>query len=240
MTRRTSRNPGESKPLPWPSTRRIVWYSHGDICSSMSSCRVMNSRQSVAPGAAVGVPPRSRPHGRDRSHEPPRTSQLEPELRRLVHGLEQQLVADASAPRASSGAKAGRPCAGSARSPTRPPPGRIGSEKSSCVSVAKGLWSILPDSERPLLGRGEAAPPGGGAAGAPHAPRSRSTSSSVRSRCSARARRCDSPSRRTAWGRPSSTARRVPGRRRSPASSRDDGGGVRGALRRVATVAQSS
>ena len=33
----TARKPGESKPLPCPSTTRISWYSHGDICSSISS-----------------------------------------------------------------------------------------------------------------------------------------------------------------------------------------------------------
>jgi len=37
VTLRISRKPGESKPLPCPSTLRISWYSHGDICSSMSS-----------------------------------------------------------------------------------------------------------------------------------------------------------------------------------------------------------
>ena len=34
------RQPGESKPLPCPSTLRISWYSQGDMCSSMSSCVV--------------------------------------------------------------------------------------------------------------------------------------------------------------------------------------------------------
>jgi hypothetical protein len=32
--------PGESKPLPWPSTLRTSVYSHGDMCSSMSSACV--------------------------------------------------------------------------------------------------------------------------------------------------------------------------------------------------------
>ena len=45
-TRLTSVNPGESNPLPWPSTLRISWYSHGDICSSMSSWPVTDSKQS--------------------------------------------------------------------------------------------------------------------------------------------------------------------------------------------------
>ena len=46
-TRRISRKPGESKPLPWPSTWRTAWYSHGDMCSSMSSWPTTYSRQQV-------------------------------------------------------------------------------------------------------------------------------------------------------------------------------------------------
>ena len=44
----TARKPGESKPEPWPSTTRICWYSHGDICSSISSEVVTYRRQSTA------------------------------------------------------------------------------------------------------------------------------------------------------------------------------------------------
>src|SRR5439155_1401475 len=47
-TRRTSRIPGESKPEPCPRTRRTVWYSHGESCSSISSWSVTKCAASWA------------------------------------------------------------------------------------------------------------------------------------------------------------------------------------------------
>jgi len=45
--RLTARKPGESKPLPWPSTLRTSWYSHGERCSSRSRAVVTIFRQST-------------------------------------------------------------------------------------------------------------------------------------------------------------------------------------------------
>ena len=57
------RKPGESKPLPWPRTGRI-WrvYSHGDICSSMSSSELtirMHSTERQRMRSAAFVSPSS-------------------------------------------------------------------------------------------------------------------------------------------------------------------------------------
>ena len=70
----------------------MVWYSQGDICSSMSSWRVMNCRQSAARlsrRSAAAELARLDMRGRPRDLGRP---ELQPELRGLVHGLEQQLV----------------------------------------------------------------------------------------------------------------------------------------------------
>src|SRR4030095_13738863 len=94
--RRISRKPGESNPEPWPSTRRTSWYSHGDICSRCSR------KPSTYFSAAVERR-RGRVGGALRGGEAPPLPQpcrllrldpcvLEPELRRLVHRLEEQLV----------------------------------------------------------------------------------------------------------------------------------------------------
>ena len=35
----SARNPGESRPLPWPSPARMMWYSYGVMVSSRLSMR---------------------------------------------------------------------------------------------------------------------------------------------------------------------------------------------------------
>ena len=159
--------------------------------------------------------------------------ELQPQLRRLVHGLEEQLVRMRPLLGRLLQARAGRPCAGSARSPTRPC--RAGSARRSprASRSPPACGAYFPCDERPLLRRGPSS-------GCPRSRRSRcgcgrrrSTSSSDRSTCSARARRSGSRSRRTACGRSSSTGR--PAREDDARADRRgrDRRGVRGALGRV-------
>ena len=88
-----ARKPGESKPLPWPSTLRTSWYSQGERCSSMSSAlgddlqAVDAAAQQPDRAAEVAVADQAR-RLRDLGDR-----ELQPELGGLVDGLEEELVA---------------------------------------------------------------------------------------------------------------------------------------------------
>ena len=194
-------------------------YSHGDICSSMSSCPITylthrSRRRSSRSGrwrlACAEV------RGRLFDLVP---GELQPELGGLVDGLEEELVAVRPLLGPSSGARAARRCAGSARSRSRPHPGGSADSSASPPLRRSPRREHTSRRERPFLRRRRASgstrwrrsPCGSG--------RRRSTSSSARSRCSARARRCGSRSPRTGSARRSSTGRPAPARRRWRASS---------------------
>ena len=223
--------PGRVEARPWPSTRRISWYSHGDSCSSMSSWRgderVEQSPRGAAAGAAVASSPLLELAGRRLDLGAASLSQSSETGARSGRAARR----GGSTPRASSGARAARRCAGSARSRSRRWPGRMAAEKSSCRhgrSILPGMSDLFADAAR--------------AAGRRVTRRSRTRMRprtldefvGQDARRSAEGSRCAARSRRTASRSPILYG--PPGRGQDDARAdrrRRDRRGVRGAVRRL-------
>ena len=178
VTRRISRQPGESKPLPWPSTLRISWYSHGDMCSSMSSCVVAYWRQSPLRRSSRNAAAISLRRAEVLASRPRRRSRRA-SARALKTGARSGRGARRGAPTRppSSGARAARRCSDTARSRSHPPR-RAPAPRSPRASPRAGAYLR---NVRPLLRRRQASAPRRSRRSRSGCGRARSTSSSASS-----------------------------------------------------------
>ena len=228
VTRRISRQPGESKPLPWPSTLRISWYSHGRHLLEHVELRrrIDEAERGAAKQAQCGLALGSA-EVRDRLLDVV-PGELQPELGRLVHDLEEELVAMHPLVRPflereqADGVQVALVVAAAS-------PGRIGWEKSSASDRSRHGRSILrpcPTSSQTPRGSARGLRAARPARSAAHARRARRPAARARARLGAAPLDRGGPA-------PLADPLRPAGRRQDDAGAdrrRDDRRRLRGAL----------